>query len=161
MIQRMCDICGQAIPNMDINASSINLTTIEFKKAEFVHTNYDFCPNCSKYMIEKIKAAIQKRKQDLTDMVNSLDADDMYHSADSRNDRCPLYSKEEGVAKKDVWYVYTRNIRESSNPTYTKWDLQQDAYKEFERCKKSLEPGYETSLYKNERLIDTVSKRYK
>lgn len=62
MIQRMCDICGQAIPDMYINAPIIDLTIAGFKGAALVPTKYDFCPECSKYMSEKIKAAMQERK---------------------------------------------------------------------------------------------------
>lgn len=73
MTQRMCDICGQAIPDRYINAPIIDLTIAEFKGAALVPTKYDFCPECSKYMSEKIKAAMQERKQDWTNMLNSLD----------------------------------------------------------------------------------------
>lgn len=62
VIQKWCDICGKEVPNRYVNVPIIDLTIAEFKGAAIIPTHYDFCPECSKYMSEKIKAAMQERK---------------------------------------------------------------------------------------------------
>lgn len=82
MIRRICNLCrkdahdiicgDEAYKNRSIPMINLSITTYDEFNG-FKTDQYDFCPECSKFIAEKIEAAIQERKRDWTDMLNSLD----------------------------------------------------------------------------------------
>ena len=71
VIKKMCDICGKgaydlctANPCITRETPKINLNIVKYDTfSGYKNISYDFCPECSKYMYDKIKTAMQERKE--------------------------------------------------------------------------------------------------